>query len=342
MNKPQAIALTTTELVTAVWFSYWLTLTLSSSSYLAVVAALMSIPVSLIPVRGVLELSHDLKVIERYFHPYKHLLSFAEYRAVLGLFEFATLWNVGLVGGQILIYLYVYELIPVLTPLYPYGLEKLVVLLFTVIAGSILVFLFTKILGYILTNKAVKDFDKKGDLQVISTVDNEIKQAGGNFKPKRQTCSIPSALLFILSIPIGFYVNHIFGAALALIAVHALTGVELPVPWLHRWQIYGGLVPVGLGMALTLNGATLTPALALSLAGILTLATVAVYAYPDTQYVMPRYKRLVRGLLWGIAGAYWVSFSLRYPALLCLMFSFANLISLFSLLAGGKKNERIA
>ncbi|MEM9446678.1 MAG: hypothetical protein AAGA18_15150 [Verrucomicrobiota bacterium] len=339
MGKPQAIAITTTQVLVAGWFAHWQTFTLSRSPFLAFIVAVVGLVLGSIPAKGVIAHEKALIKLERHFHHFREILPFEQYRAFLPLYELATLWTLALIGGNILIYFYLYQLFPLVTPLTLYGWDKVVITVYTLIGGSVLAFIYTLVLNWLLTDKSVQEFEEKGDLQVFSTIDNELKHEDQTLTPpKRAFERLPSALLLALSVPVGFYLHHGYGASLALIAVHALVGLKT---WFNRSLFYGAASAVVLIAALVLvHPASLLPQV-LYLLSVVLVSSIAASAHENARRILPLYWRVVRAILWGMASLVWGSFGYVFPVLVCVLFSFGNLISFSTLIARRLHHEPV-
>lgn len=324
-------------MLVAGWFAHWQTFTLSRSPFLAFIVAVVGLVLGSIPAKGVIAHEKALIKLERHFHHLREILPFGQYRAFLPLFELATLWTLALIGGNILIYFYLYQLFPLVTPLTLYGWDRVVITVYTLIGGSVLAFIYTLVLNWLFTDKSVQEFEEKGDLQVFSTVDNELKHEGLTLTPPTRSFErFPSALLLVLSVPIGFYLHHGYGASLALIAVHALVSLKT---WCSRSVFYGAASALSLVASLVLAWTAPVLPQVLYLLSVLLLVSVAVSAHDNARAILPLYWRIVRSLLWGTASVIWGSYGYLFPVLVCLLFSFGNLISFTSLIARRLQDE---
>lgn len=343
MTKLQAFFVTTTGVLISAWFGHWLTFTLSGSSFLAFMIGFIAVWVSSVPTREVQAHARAVTKLGNQLHHLRPVIPFNQYKEFLPLLELATLWTLALIAGNIVIFFYLYQLIPLVSPLELHGWDRVVVLVYTAIGGAVLSLLYSLGLNWALTDKAVRDFEERGDLGVFSTVDNELKQQGVELTtPQRAFALVPSALLFVVAALLGYYLNHVYGALLALIAVHSLLEIEIPVTWVTRSQVYGGATALTLGAALVLAHPESRALQLLTASSVLLMATITACTHERARLILPLYWRGLRALLWGVVGVLWVTSAHPFPALVCLLFSIGNLISLLWLIARRFRNATTA
>ena len=87
-----------------------------------------------------------------------------------------------------------------------YDWDRIVVIAYTSIGGAVFSLLYSLSLNWLLIDKAVRDFEKRGDLGIFSTVDNELKQQGIELTtPNRAFSLITSAQLLVVAALLGIF-----------------------------------------------------------------------------------------------------------------------------------------
>lgn len=302
----------------------------------------ISIWVSSVPAREVQAHAKAVTKLGNQLFRLRSVIPLDQYKEFLPLLELATLWTLALIAGNIVIFFYLYQLIPLITPLDTYGWDRVVVLVYTAIGGAVFSLLYSLGLNWAFTDKAVRDFEERGALGALSTVDNELKEQGIELTtPNRAFALVPSALLLVVAALLGYYLNHVYGALLALVAVHSLLEIEIPVAWVTRSQIYGGATALTLGAALVLAHPKPLALQLLTASSVILMATITACTHEGARLILPLYWRVLRALLWGAAGVLWVASAHSFPALVCLLFSIGNLVSLLWLIARRFRNAAV-
>ena len=350
MNKAQAAAVTLSQILIAPWFSFWMSLTLSQSPFLAYFASLFSIPTAFYVSIQMINRGKGYDLLSRNIYQFRQMFSFSQYTDPVATIEYATLWTVCLILGSSLTYNYLYALIPYLTGLDINTWERWLVFMSTVIVGSVCVSVYALVLNWTLNDHTVKDdIEKKGYNNILAAHENErhVKQGAingslstpGHLFRQAESRFLPSLLLTLLGVTIGVLSTPLLGSLVGLVAVHSLFNLPSPTKQLSLWHLYAvaEVLLTGSAAALMLAAKLQPLELLLVAASSLTLGVITVTCHPSRKTLMPLYSKLGKGVLWCIAALLWSLYSHNYPATISFLFSGANLSNLAFELVKKKK-----